>query len=84
MYDAHQDIPLLQQEDLTMFGRLLLTLCCGNTAVMNSPQKALEIIGRQYSLELRDVALFLITKPGHKVGCSWRLLMSQCVFTRDL
>jgi len=67
MYDAHQDIPLLQQEDLTMFGRLLFALCCNNTAVMNSPQKALEILGRQYSAELRDVALFLISKPGqHK------------------
>jgi len=70
MYDAHQDIALLQQEDLAMFGRLLFALCCNNVAAANgvNVQKSLEMIGRLYSTDVKNVALFLISKGGtHKV-----------------
>lgn len=69
MYDTHQDIVVLQQEDLAMFGRLVFALCCNNLAAINNVPKALETLGRQYSADMKNVALFLITKPGpHKVG----------------
>jgi PAB-dependent poly(A)-specific ribonuclease subunit 3 len=68
MYDSRQDIAVLQQEDLAMFGRLIFQLCCNNLAVMNS-----ETLGRQYSGDMKNVVLFLISKPGpHKVRQSRR------------
>lgn len=68
MYDARQDIAVLQQEDLAMFGRLVFALCCNNLAATNNVPKALEVLGRQYSSDMKNVALFLISKPGpHKV-----------------
>lgn len=68
MYDTRQDIAILQQEDLAMFGRLVFALCCNNLAAMNNVSKAIETLGRQYSGDMKNVALFLISKPGpHKV-----------------
>jgi PAB-dependent poly(A)-specific ribonuclease subunit 3 len=68
-----------------MFGRLLFALCCNNTAVMNSPQKALGILGRQYSTELSDVALFLISKPGqHKnIGQIFEMITGRVLAEMD-
>ncbi|KAF8064046.1 kinase-like domain-containing protein [Lyophyllum atratum] len=54
MHDTHQDIGMLQQEDLTMFGRLL----------GQNFQKSLDFMGRNYSTEVKDAALFLISKGG--------------------
>jgi PAB-dependent poly(A)-specific ribonuclease subunit 3 len=71
MYDTPQDMTLLQQEDLAMFGRLIFALCCNNLAAMNNASKALETLGRQYSSDMKNVALFLVSKPGpHKVRSS--------------
>lgn len=67
-YDTRQDINILQQDDLAMFGQLVFALCCNNLAAMNNVSKALETLGRQYSSDMKNVALFLISKPGpHKV-----------------
>lgn len=71
MYDTPQDLTLLQQEDLAMFGRLIFALCCNNLAAINNLPKALETLGRQYSSDMKNVALYLISKPGpHKVCLS--------------
>jgi PAB-dependent poly(A)-specific ribonuclease subunit 3 len=71
MYDPRQDTAIAQQEDLTMFGRLVFALCCNNLAAMNTLPKALDVIGRQYSVDVKTLALYLISKPGpHKVGLS--------------
>ena len=68
MYDSRQDVTVLQQEDLAMFGRLVFALCCNNLAATNNVPKAIETLGRQYSGDMKNVALFLISKPGpHKV-----------------
>ncbi|KAF8723796.1 hypothetical protein AX14_009189 [Amanita brunnescens Koide BX004] len=66
MHDTPQDISLLQQEDLLMFGRLLYALCCSTLAVTNgaSFQKSLDTIGRQYSQDLKNAILFLMSKAG--------------------
>lgn len=62
-HDARQDMGMLQQEDLAMFGRLLLTLCCGNASTAGNVQKAVEMMSRHYSQELKNVALYLVAKP---------------------
>lgn len=70
IHDPHQvqlpDLALHQQEDLTMFGRLVFALCCGNVAA-SSPQnfqKSLDAMGRSYSPDMKHAALFLISKGG--------------------
>ncbi|KAJ3552928.1 hypothetical protein NM688_g3893 [Phlebia brevispora] len=64
MYEARQDMALLQQEDLAMFGKLVFSLCCNNLAAMNNLPKAIDNLSRHYSQDLKNVALFLISKPG--------------------
>ncbi|KAJ7756172.1 hypothetical protein B0H16DRAFT_1538879 [Mycena metata] len=69
MYDSPQDAHQLQQEDLTMFGRLVFALCTGNVMASSGGnfQKSLEVMGRLYSPEIKTVALFLVNKGGpHK------------------
>ncbi|KAG1765162.1 hypothetical protein EV702DRAFT_1213722 [Suillus placidus] len=67
MYDPCQDTAIAQQEDLAMFGRLVFALCCNNLAAMNTLPKALDVMGRQYSADMKAPALCLISKPGpHK------------------
>lgn len=69
MYDPRQDTAIVQQEDLTMFGRLIFALCCNNLAAMNALPKALDMMGRQYSADVKTLALYLISKPSpHKVS----------------
>ncbi|KAK2465133.1 hypothetical protein APHAL10511_002825 [Amanita phalloides] len=65
-HDAPQDIGVLQQDDLLMFGRLLYALCCSTLAVTNgaSFQKSLDTIGRQYSQDMKNAILFLMSKAG--------------------
>ncbi|KAG5646197.1 hypothetical protein DXG03_004251 [Asterophora parasitica] len=66
MHDTHQDIGVLQQDDLTMFGRLLFALCCNNVTASSGQnfQKSLDFIGRNYTPEIKNAALFLISKGG--------------------
>ena len=58
----------LQQEDLLMFGQVVFALCC-NVAASNPQrlQMSLETIGRIYSLNIRNVALFLIGHTRQRV-----------------
>ncbi|GLB44144.1 putative regulatory subunit of the poly(A)-nuclease (PAN) deadenylation complex, one of two cytoplasmic mRNA deadenylases involved in mRNA turnover [Lyophyllum shimeji] len=66
LHDTPQDIGILQQEDLTMFGRLLFALCCNNVTASSGQnfQKSLDFMGRNYSPDIKNVALFLISKGG--------------------
>ncbi|KAG5653920.1 hypothetical protein H0H81_009277 [Sphagnurus paluster] len=66
MHDTHQDMLMLQQEDLTMFGRLLFTLCCNSITASSGQnfQKSLEFISRNYTNDIKNVVLFLISKAG--------------------
>ena len=59
-----------------MFGRLVFALCCNNISAASPPhfQKSLEMIGRLYSADVKNVALFLISKGGpHRVTFFWFL-----------
>jgi PAB-dependent poly(A)-specific ribonuclease subunit 3 len=56
------------QEDLVMFGKLILALCCNNVAAMSNFGKSLDVVTQHYSADLKNVALFCLSKPGvHKV-----------------
>ncbi|KAJ7146020.1 hypothetical protein C8R44DRAFT_756377 [Mycena epipterygia] len=83
MYDTPQDVHLLQQEDLTMFGRLVFALCTGNVMASSGGnfQKSLEVMGRLYSPEVKTVALFLVNKGGpHKnIGQLLEIISSRVV-----
>ncbi|KAF7320832.1 PAN2-PAN3 deadenylation complex subunit PAN3 [Mycena chlorophos] len=61
---TQQDMHALQQEDLTMFGRLVFALCSGQALGWSGGnfQKTIELMGRVYSPEVKAVALFLINK----------------------
>lgn len=63
MFEARQDVSLLQQEDLVMFGRLILGLCCNNTGAVNNIQKSLETVGRHFSAEVKNIIMYLLSKP---------------------
>lgn len=67
-HDARQpqDLGMLQQEDLAAFGRLVFLLGCGHAGAVNNPQKALDTLGRHYSADVGNVALFLVSKPTPK------------------
>ncbi|TEB33699.1 hypothetical protein FA13DRAFT_1626754 [Coprinellus micaceus] len=64
MHDTPQDIHLLQQEDLSQFGRLIFALCCGNPGASVGPhfQKSIDHILRFYGQEMKSLALWLISK----------------------
>lgn len=66
MHDVHQDLSMLQQEDLVMLGRLVLALCCQNVGACTLQvfQKSLEIMDKNYSQELKGVVVFLFSKGG--------------------
>ena len=77
MHDTPQDIHTLQQEDLLMFGQVVFALCCNNMAasVPQHLQTSLETIGRIYSTDVKNVALFLI---GHTRQRVCGILPSAC------
>jgi PAB-dependent poly(A)-specific ribonuclease subunit 3 len=60
------------QEDLVMFGKLIMALCCNNVVATNNFGKSLDVVTQHYSADLKNVALFCLSKPGaHKVTCSY-------------
>lgn len=84
MYDTRQDVTLVQQEDLIMFGRLVFALCCGNIAAMNTLPKALDIMGRMYSADVKTLALYLVSKPDpHKVSEYFSMERTKLILMAD-
>ncbi|KAK0497629.1 hypothetical protein EDD18DRAFT_1158663 [Armillaria luteobubalina] len=86
-YDAQQDIHLLQLEDLSMFGRLIIALCCTNASAASGSnfQKSLEIMAQGYSPEIKNVALFLISKnnPHRNIVTFFEIIHSKVVAEMD-
>ncbi|KAM0786094.1 hypothetical protein ACM66B_006905 [Microbotryomycetes sp. NB124-2] len=53
-----------QHDDLLAFGKLIVALACGsNTAIHNLP-KSIDHISRVFSPDLKNVVLYLLSKPG--------------------
>ncbi|KDQ54455.1 hypothetical protein JAAARDRAFT_60456 [Jaapia argillacea MUCL 33604] len=84
-FDARQDMALLQQEDLVMFGRLIFALCCSNIAAIGNMQKAVDTLSKNYTNDVKNVALFLVTKPGpHKsIGHLFDMIGSRLLIEMD-
>ncbi|CDO70439.1 hypothetical protein BN946_scf184999.g80 [Trametes cinnabarina] len=85
MYDLPAEISFLQQDDLTMLGALVVQLCNQNMNAMNNPQKALDVISRNYSPDVKSVVLFLISNPGtHKtIGQLFDMIGSRLLTELD-
>lgn len=68
MHDMPQDIHLLQQEDLSQLGRLIFALCCGSPGASIGPhfQKSVDHIARFYGQDMKNLALWLISKASVK------------------
>ena len=67
-YDVRQtqDINLTQQEDLLYFGKLVFELCCGQVNAMTNLPKALQTIDKNYSQDVKNVAMYLVKQSPHK------------------
>ena len=52
-----------QQEDLVSFGKLVISMACEFFAPGQHPAAPLDHIARYYSPDLKDVIMFLISKP---------------------
>ncbi|KAA1475775.1 hypothetical protein DENSPDRAFT_842626 [Dentipellis sp. KUC8613] len=76
---------LLQQEDLVSFGKLIFALCCGSQTAINNVNKALETLSKNYSADVKNVALFCLSKPGiHKhIGQLFDMIGSRLLTEMD-
>ncbi|TFY61339.1 hypothetical protein EVG20_g7096 [Dentipellis fragilis] len=76
---------LLQQEDLVSFGKLIFALCCGSTTAINNLNKALETLSKNFSADVKNVALFCLSKPGiHKhIGQLFDMIGSRLLTEMD-
>lgn len=50
-------------EDLVSFGKLVITLCCEFFVPGQHPAGPIEYIARHYSSDVKNLILFLISKP---------------------
>ncbi|CAG8536238.1 2113_t:CDS:10 [Paraglomus brasilianum] len=62
-YDGGKNLPHYQQEDLLSFGQLLVSLACHPHASNHNLQKSIDFISRQYSPDLKNVILYLLSNP---------------------
>lgn len=66
--DATQQLVVHQQEDLLSFGKLIVALACNSMqSSVNLPQ-SFEYLSRFYSPDLKNVALYLLSKPSSTKG----------------
>jgi len=67
-YDVRQpqDINNIQLEDLAYFGKLVFELCCGQMNAMTNLPKALQTIDKNYSQDIKNVAMYLVKPSPHK------------------
>ncbi|KZT37126.1 hypothetical protein SISSUDRAFT_1048869 [Sistotremastrum suecicum HHB10207 ss-3] len=85
-FEPRRDLHLLQlqQEDLLMFGRLMLSLCCQNLAAYNNFHKSMETMQRSYSSDLNNVILFLVSPgPPKEIGNLFNMIGSRLLTEMD-
>ncbi|ORY52958.1 hypothetical protein BCR33DRAFT_693378 [Rhizoclosmatium globosum] len=61
-YDGGKNVIQFQQDDLVNFGRLIVALACGSLAAVHNLPKSLEYISRQYTPDVKNVILLLLSK----------------------
>ncbi|THH07581.1 hypothetical protein EW145_g3287 [Phellinidium pouzarii] len=64
LYDSRQDQLLMQQEDMIMFAKLIMSLACNNPSAVSNVHKSLDQIHRAYPGAIKDVIHFLMKTPG--------------------
>ncbi|KAJ3300231.1 PAB-dependent poly(A)-specific ribonuclease subunit 3 [Borealophlyctis nickersoniae] len=64
-YDGGKNTAHFQQEDLLHFGQLIVALACGSLGAVHNLPKSIDYIVRHYSVDLKNVMLYLLTKPSH-------------------
>ncbi|KAL0091718.1 hypothetical protein J3Q64DRAFT_1846468 [Phycomyces blakesleeanus] len=62
-YDGGQNLARYQQEDLLSFGKLVVALACNSLQSYHNLPSSFEYISRFYSPELKNVVLYLLSKP---------------------
>ncbi|GAA5856416.1 hypothetical protein JCM5353_008672 [Sporobolomyces roseus] len=55
---------MIQQEDLLSFGKLIISLACASSQAVHNLPKSVDHISRMYSPDLKNVVLYLLSKPG--------------------
>ncbi|GAA5869476.1 hypothetical protein JCM8547_001500 [Rhodosporidiobolus lusitaniae] len=63
-WDGGQGVPAHQQDDLLSFGKLIIALACASTSAVHNLPKSVDHISRMYSPDLKNVVLYLLSKPG--------------------
>ncbi|KAI0632890.1 hypothetical protein C8Q77DRAFT_853614 [Trametes polyzona] len=64
--DPAPPIAEVQRDDLTLLGILILQLCNGSQSVTGNLQKSIDNVGKHYSADLQNVAIFLVKPGAHK------------------
>lgn len=62
-YDGGHNTASFQQEDLINFGKMVVSLACKSIASVHNLAKSIDFVARNYSPDLKNVALFLLSKP---------------------
>jgi PAB-dependent poly(A)-specific ribonuclease subunit 3 len=86
-YDQHLDVVASQHDDLQHFGRLIFALCCNNPQATTNGnfQKSLEIISKTYSHDVKNIALFLISKnhPHKNISTVFEMISGRLLTELD-
>jgi len=61
--ESTHDVPDFQREDLLALGKLILALACRSTLALENVSEALEFIASQYSPDLKQALVGLLTHP---------------------
>lgn len=64
-YDGVSKMAMHQQEDLLSFGKLIVTLACNSMQSTVNLAQSFEYVSRFYTPDLKNVALYLLSKPSH-------------------
>lgn len=62
-YDGGMNVARHQQEDLLAFGKLMIALACQSMQSCQDLSQSFEFISRYYSPDLKNVILYLLSKP---------------------
>ncbi|KAF9578323.1 PAB-dependent poly(A)-specific ribonuclease subunit 3 [Lunasporangiospora selenospora] len=62
-FETAQSIAHLQQDDILNLGQLMLTLACKSITATHNISKSIEYISQQYSPELKNMILYLMSQP---------------------
>ncbi|GAA5881277.1 hypothetical protein JCM5296_007501 [Sporobolomyces johnsonii] len=63
-WDGGHNVAAYQQDDLLSFGKLIIALSCGSPSAVHNLPKSVDHISRMYSPDLKNVVLYLLSKPG--------------------